>query len=380
MKILVVGSDANAYSIAKKMSENENVDAVFAAPGFDKISDFAQNIDIQETNLPELLDFVLENEISLTVVTSVNAIEQNIAEFFADARRLVFAPCAEAANVTLYKSLAKKLMYRLKIPTMKFGIFDRENQAVDYVAMSRKPLVIKKDRHQAGDFPVFAASFPKAKAEIEKSLVSPENKIVIEDYTDAKEVAMYFLTDGYTALPIGNCSSNDPDFAFADSVVSPDNYISDEMERKILNEVVYPVIDDISARGQAYCGILGVDLFVDGNCYNVIEFNPFFKQMHLQTILPLIKSDIYDLFIAAASGSLSDEYERIDFCNCAAVSKITNNIDDSKIPVLDDANLSVARTSASNYILTQIARISAKAKENLEENLEFLRREDLSGK
>ena len=127
MKILVVGSDANAYSIAKNMSENENVDAVFVAPGFDKITDFAQNIDIAETNTPELLDFVLENEISLTIVTSINAIEQDIAAFFADARRLVFAPCAESANVALYKSLAKKLMYRLKIQTMKFGIFDREN-------------------------------------------------------------------------------------------------------------------------------------------------------------------------------------------------------------------------------------------------------------
>ena len=104
MNILIVGSDANAYSIAKEMSKNENVDLVFVAPGNEKIAKFAQCTDISENDIEELLDFSIANEISLTIVTSISAIQNNIGELFADARRMIFAPTADAAMISLYKS------------------------------------------------------------------------------------------------------------------------------------------------------------------------------------------------------------------------------------------------------------------------------------
>lgn len=370
MNILIVGSDANAYSIAKEMSKNENVDLVFVASGNEKIAKFAQCTDISENDIEELLDFSIANEISLTIVTSISAIQNNIGELFADARRMIFAPTADAAMISLYKSSAKKMMYRLKIPTIKFGIFEKENQAIEYASTFRKALVIKNDTHILGERPTFAATFSKAKSAIERCFTFPENKVIIEDYIDAKEVSMYFITDGYTALPIGTCASDEKNFAYPESVYSPDYYISNELELKILNEAIYPVIDDIASRYSPYCGIIGVDLFVDGENYNVIEYNPFFKQMHLQSILPLIKEDLYDLFLSSASGSLSDEYKFIDFYNKTALSKIVGEkIDDEKS---DDENLDISYTSNSNAILTQCAKTLTRARENLSENLQFL--------
>ena len=374
MNILIVGSDANAYSIAKEMSKNENVDLIFVASGNEKIAKFAQCTDISENDVEELLDFSIANEISLTIVTSISAIQNNIAEVFADARRLIFAPTADSALISLYKSSAKKMMYRLKIPTMKFGIFEKENQAVEYASTFRKALVIKNDTHILGERPTFAATFSKAKSAIEKGFTYPENKVIIEDYIDAKEVSMYFITDGYTALPIGTCASDDRNFAYPESVYSPDYYVSDELEMKVLNEAIYPVIDDIASRYSPYCGIIGIDLFVDGENYNVIEYNPFFKQMHLQSILPLINEDLYDLFLSAASGSLSDEYKFINFYHKTSLSKIVaEKIDEEKN---EDENLEIAYTSNSNAILTQTAKTLSRARENLSENLCFLTKKE----
>ena len=374
MNILIVGSDANAYSIAKTMSKNENVDLIFVASGNEKIAEFAQCTDISENDVEELLDFSIANEISLTIVTSISAIQNNIAEIFNEARRLIFAPTAESAMISLYKSSAKKMMYRLKIPTMKFGIFEKENQAVEYASTFRKALVIKNDTHILGERPTFAATFSQAKSAIEKCFTYPENKVIIEDYIDAKEVSMYFITDGYTAIPIGTCASGDKNFAYPESVYSPDYYVSDELEMKVLNEAIYPVIDDIASRYSTYCGIIGIDLFVEGENYNVIEYNPFFKQMHLQTILPLINEDLYDLFLSAASGSLSDEYKFINFYNKTSFSKITaEKIDNKKN---EDENLDIAYTSNANAILTQTAKTISRAKENLSENLCFLTQKD----
>lgn len=367
MRILIVGSDANAYTIAENLAKNDSVDVVFVASESAREVDFAANISIAETDFGELLDFVVANEISLTIVTSVNAIENDIAGFFADARRLIFAPTAAAANIAIYRSLAKKMMYRLKIPTMKFGIFERENQAVEYASMSRKPLVIKNDKYVSGEYPQFTTSFTSAKSIIENSFTSQDNKIVIEDYIQANQVTLYVLTDGYSVLPIGSCHNNAENVVYA-----PDNCISDEMELKIIKETLYPVIDDIAARSQAYCGILGVDLLIDGDKYNVIEFLPFFKPMHLQTILPLVKSDLYDLFLSSACGSLSDEYECVRFYDLNSVSKKITNIDDEKLSGINDENFLYTRLDKNSIIATQIARTYSRAEKNLDNNTEFI--------
>ncbi len=370
MNILIVGSDANAYSIAKELSKNENVDIVFVASGNEEIAKIAQCTDISESDVEELLDFSIANEISLTIVTSISAIQNNIGEVFTSVGRLIFAPTAEAATIALYKSSAKKMMYRLKIPTMKFGIFEKESQAVEYASNFRKALVIKNDTHILGERPTFAATFSKAKSAIERAFTFPENKVVIEDYIDAKEVSMYFITDGYTALPIGTCASDDKNFAYPESIYSPDSYISDELEMKVLKEAIYPVIDDIAERYNPYCGIIGVDLFVDGENYNVIEYNPFFKQMHLQSILSILNEDLCDLFLSAASGSMSDDYKFVNFYEKSTVSKIiAQKIDEEKI---EDNELVISYTSSSNIILTQIANTVSRARKNLQENISFL--------
>lgn len=373
MRILIVGSDSNAYSLAKYFRKNEHIDVVFVAPGNAEISKIAEVVDISESEKEELLDFAIANEISLTVVTSLPAIYDDIAGLFNEAKCPVFAPSAESSFPMLYKSASKKMMYRLGIPTMKFGIFERENQAIEYISNARRALVIKNDVHIPGEKPVFAASFSKAKNAVEKSIISPENKIIIEDYIDAKEVSMYFLTDGYSVLPIGTCMS-DEDFAYPLSVFSPDNIISHELEDKILKEVIYPVIDDISERFTPYCGIFGIDIFVNNDDYNIIEFNPFFKQMHLQAILPTIKSNLYNLFLSCIYGSLADEYSHVNFCDNCTFSQIVENIDKCAVEFLDDEALELTYTGHSHSILTRRANTLQRAKSMLMEDIEFLKK------
>ena len=375
MSILIIGSDANAYSIAEYMSKNENVDIVFTTSRSEKIESFANFVDISENDTDNLLDFVIANDIDLTVVTSMIAIENNIAGCFENSGRLIFAPSSESAGITIFKSLAKKMMYKLKIPTIKFGIFERENQAIDYVYQARRPLIIKNDTQISDAYPVLTNSFSKAKSVIEKLFISPENKIIIEDYIDAQKVSLYYITDGYSALKIGNCISYDENLSYMDNYISNSNILSSELDLKILNEVVYPILDDISFHNQSYSGILGVDLLVNENYYNVIEFYPFFKQMHLQTILPNIKTDLYCLFLSVANGSFSDEYEFIDTNNYSCVSRITNNFDENKLSYINDDNLTYAYTTASNIILTQIAQTTNRARKNLEENIQFISKE-----
>lgn len=364
MRILIVGSDSNAYTLARAFSKDENVDVVFVTSGNKYITDdFAQTTDISETDNDELLDFVVANEISLTVVTSLRAIENDIAGYFNDFRRNIFAPAADSAFAALYRSACKKALYKLRVPTIKFGIFDRENQAVNYVSDIRKTYLIKNDSNIINDKFYLVNSFSKAKSVIEKEFMQPETKIVIEDFTEAKEVFLYFITDGYSVLPIGSCSLSD-DSSF--SVFSPDNILSDNMFSDILNRVVYPYIDYCSSTNRPYCGIFGVDMLVEDDEYKVIEFYPFFKQIHLQSILPLISENLSEMLLSVAVGSFSDDYGNIKFKNKCSFSQRLKLMDNNKITEYDDDNLSYSYDKNGNVILTETARTYSRSKEFLD--------------
>lgn len=375
MRILIVGSDANAYTIAKTMSELKQVDLVFVAPGNDNIKEFATSIDIQDNNIEELLDFAQANEINLTIVTSEKAIMNSIANVFNKHNLNIFAPTSDAARIASNRSSTKKTLYKLRIQTPKFGIFDRENLAIDYARKSKYPLVIKNDTNFEGDNGVFCNTFPKAKLAIEKLFENFNKKILIEDYVRANQVSFYVITDGYTALPIGRaCNKRRNDESFygeqkdINASYSPDYYISNELESKIMTRVVYPIIDEISKHSSPYVGILGIDLLINGNNFQVSEFRTFFDSLDLQSVLPLIKDNLYDLFFAATFGSLSDEYTKINFLDLSSISLEIEN--GSKIKEEPEEEIRISYSSNKKIILTSLGATLNSAKNNLHDYLE----------
>ena len=63
MKILVVGGGGREHAICWKLSKEANVDKIYCAPGNAGISNVAQCIDIQDSDIENLLKFAKENKI-----------------------------------------------------------------------------------------------------------------------------------------------------------------------------------------------------------------------------------------------------------------------------------------------------------------------------
>ena len=141
-KILIIGSSANTYALAKKLSKTCDI---FVAPGSPTIKEFTTCLDIREDSITELLEFVMENQIDLTIVSSINAINADIATIFTNNSQPIFAPTQNSAQLILYKIGIKKILYKLRIPTPKFGIFEKQNMAADYIKNIQNPFVIKTD-------------------------------------------------------------------------------------------------------------------------------------------------------------------------------------------------------------------------------------------
>ena len=320
MKILIIGSGAKEYSIAKLISQYENTSLVFAAPGNAAIDEFANCIDIKADDVENLAEFAKINEIDLTIACSEKAIAANIASYFNESGLMIFAPTAEAARITTNKSISKKFMYKTKIPTPKFGIFDRENMAIDYARKSKYPLVVKTDEHLHGENVYICDNFKIAKRIIEDVFASKQKKVIIEDFIAGQEFSYYVITDGYNAMPLGSAVTYKGTLEGNGGVItsglgaySPFYMIDRNLESKIFKQIVYPALDELTKNGNPYIGILGIDIILDrtGNL-NVIEFNPFFKEPDAQCILDLIDENITNVMKAAVAGSLVDEYTEIN--------------------------------------------------------------------
>lgn len=319
MKILIIGSGAKEYTIAKLVSQYENTELVFVAPGNDAIAEFANCIDIKADDIDGILEFAKSNDIDLTVACSEKAISNGIADKFNEAGLMIFAPTTEAARIASSKAVSKKFMYKTKIPTPKFGIFDRENMALDYARKAKYPIVVKADNHQHGENVFICHNFKTAKQAIDDLFDSQNKKIIIEDFVAGQEFSYYVITDGYNAMPVASVvpykqilEGNGGSVTSGLGAYSPFYMLDSSLESRIFKEVIYPALDELAKNGNQYVGMLGVDIIIDkAGKLNVLEFNPFFKEPDAQCALDLLDENLSDIMKAAVIGSLVDDYTEI---------------------------------------------------------------------
>ena len=323
-KILIVGNGAKEYALAKKLS---GLYDIYVTPSGDMLKEFAVCLDIREDNVSELLEFVLENSIDMTVVTSEVAIKSDIVTLFGNNKQPIFAPSAKAAEIIYDKGLAKKTMYKLKIPTPKFGIFDKLNLALDYIKKQDFPCVIKTNDSNSA---VIVTTSQTAKNILENAFIEKNNRIIIEDYVYGTPFSFYTITDGYKALPIGSSitykyslEGNGGQLTSGRGAGSPNYKLSLNNEYFLMENVIYPTIEYLDASEKTYLGILGVNGIIDkdGNIC-ILGWQSFMNDCDAPNIIENIEEDLYDLFLSCTIGSFSDEKENINQSNMSTVSLV----------------------------------------------------------
>lgn len=391
-KVLIVGSGASTYTVAQKLSQNENTE-VFVAGGNDAVSEFATVLDIRENDLQELLEFVLENAITLTIVTSESG-KTDIASVFQANNLPIFCPTKDSSAICDSKVIGKKFMYQNGIPCPAFAIFDKANFAINYLEKANFPVVIKTEHHQKKGISV-CNNIASARSFIENIFAVGEKRILIEDYIWGHEFSFYVITDGYLAIPIGcvatykyELEGNGGQISSGMGAISDNYKISNELKEKIMYQIINPALQSLADNQTPYVGILGVDLVVDENeNLYTIEFNRFLKSPDAQVILELIDDNLYNLFEACAIGSFADDYEKLNFKDVHAVSCVLcSGKISSKIEGLDslDEDTAVAHhntrkvnddyetNGGQTLVLTRKSRVLSRAVKDLYEEVDII--------
>ncbi len=319
MKVLVIGSEAKDHALVWKLVQSERVSKVYCAPGNPGIAEIVDCIDIRPDNIEKLYEFAKEQNIDLTVVGSEGPLRLGICDLFNHNGLAIFGPDKNAIKLCSSKSFAKKFMYKNKIPTPKYGIFDKENAALDYIRKSSYPLVIKHDSHASTESVFICETFEKAKRVVERCFSSLIKCIVIENFIVGKELSFSVITDGYNALPLPASVSYKREFEGNGGCVTkglgayaPSEIVDYVIEEKVAKNIVFRALDALNNAKMSYSGILCVDMIIDEkNNLHVIDFNSNLTDPEAQTVLPLVDDDLAHVMYSTAICALEDDYEQL---------------------------------------------------------------------
>ena len=311
MKVLVVGSGGREHAIVEAISRSPKASKIYAAPGNAGIAALAECVAIKDTEVEKLLEFAKANEVDLTVVGPEAALAVGIVDRFREEGLKIFGPTKAAAEIEASKDFAKRLMFKYDVPTAGYETFTDFDAALAYVKKGTLPTVLKYDGLAAGKGVVIATTMEEAEATLRDMLLDTkfgEGRVVIEEFLTGEEFSLMCFVAGnkICAMPV----AQDHKRAY-DNDEGPNTggmgaytelpFVTEADHAYAMENIMQRVADAMVAEGTPFTGVLYGGLMKTPNGIKVIEFNARFGDPETEVVLPRLKSDAIDVFMAVAS-------------------------------------------------------------------------------
>lgn len=323
MNVLITGSGGREHALAWKIKQSPLCNKLFIAPGNTGTALHGTNVPLSVTDFDGLAGFCIKENVGLLFVGPEEPLVKGIYNFFRDnastAHIKVIGPSQEAAQLEGSKSFAKQFMQRHQIPTAAYGEFSADNYAegVTYIRNHTLPVVLKADGLAAGKGVLICNNPIEALAEFELMVQRAKfgeagKKVVIEEFLTGIEVSVFVLTDGthYILLPeakdykrIGKGDTGPNTGGMG--AVSPVPFADTAYLQKVKERIIEPTIKGLQQEGLEYKGIIFIGLINVGDDPYVIEYNCRLGDPETQVVVPRIESDLLEILIATAKGTLN---------------------------------------------------------------------------
>lgn len=329
MQVLVIGGGGREHTLVWKLAQSKSVTKIYAAPGNPGMKDLAECVDLDIADLDGLADWAEKHDIDLTVVGPEAPLVAGIVDVFKARGLTIFGPSAKAAEIEGSKIFSKELMEKYGVPTAFFKVCDNLADARAFVEEKGAPIVIKADGLAAGKGVVVAMTKDEALDALDDMMGhhkfgSAGNRVVIEEFMEGEEASLLAFTDGKTIVPMLAAQDhkrvNDGDQGpntGGMGAYCPAPVMTAALKEKTVKEVLRPVVDALAKEGRPYSGCLYAGLMIKGDSVKVVEFNARFGDPETQVVLPLLESDLAEIMVACAKGTLTPDM--VEWSDKAAV-------------------------------------------------------------
>jgi phosphoribosylamine--glycine ligase len=322
MKVLVIGSGGREHALAWKAAQSSNVETVYVAPGNAGTAneDKLENVNISVGDLTGLVEFAKANNVELTIVGPEQPLVDGVVDLFEKEGLNIFGPSQGAAQLEGSKSFTKDFLARHAIPTAAYQTFEQIEPAVAYVKEQGAPIVVKADGLAAGKGVIVAMTEQEAIDAIEDMLAGNAfgeagSRVVIEEFLTGEEASFIVMVDGKNVLNFA--TSQDHKRAYNNDegpntggmgAYSPAPVVTDEVYKRIMDEVIYPTVEGMAKEGHPYKGFLYAGLMInEEGAPKVIEYNCRFGDPETQPIMLRLQSDLVELCLSACKGELDQQ-------------------------------------------------------------------------
>jgi phosphoribosylamine--glycine ligase len=273
-------------------------------------------VPIAAEDIEGLRAFAKTNAIDYVVVGPEAPLVAGLVDRLADDGIKAFGPTAAAAALEGSKGFLKDLCNNYQIPTADYGRFMDPASAKSFVREQGPPLVIKADGLAAGKGVTIATTISAAEAAIdtimvEKAFGQAGAALVIEDFLEGEEASFFALVDGDHVLPLASAQDHKrvhdgetgPNTGGM-GAYSPAPVMSEEMESRVMEEIILPTVAAMKEQGHPYKGVLYAGLMITEEGPSLLEYNVRFGDPECQVLMPRLKSDLLPALIAATDGVL----------------------------------------------------------------------------
>lgn len=316
MKVLVIGSGGREHALVWALSQDPNVEQVIAAPGNPGIAALKpasalQSIECRPVDVADhaaVVALARELGVDLVVVGPEAPLVAGLADPLRDAGIAVFGPSKDAAQIEGSKAFAKDVMAAASVPTGRAYVCTTPAQAAEAIDAFGPPYVVKDDGLAAGKGVVVTSDREEALAH-----AAACEQVLIEEYLDGPEVSLFAISDGLTVLPMQPAQDfkrlgdgDEGPNTGGMGAYTPLPWAPEKLVEEVTENVLQPTVDELRRRGTPFVGLLYAGLALTSRGIRVIEFNCRFGDPETQALLPLLKTPLGGVFLAAAKGKLAD--------------------------------------------------------------------------
>lgn len=318
MKVLIIGGGAREHALAWTLARDPEVSRLICAPGNPGMSALARCLPTDVANPSELLTIAAREQVDLTVVGPELPLSLGVVDLFLSQGRAILGPTRTAASLEWSKAFAKDFMARHDVPTASFRVCASPDDALAAIARGEfgYPLVVKADGLAAGKGVVIADDRASAESTVRAAMVDHRfgaagDRVVLEEFLAGEEASYFVLADGDTFVALS--SAQDHKRVFDDDrgpntggmgAFAPSPLMTSTVERRVVNEIVRPVLEGMQSEGHPFRGFLYVGLMLTADGPKVIEFNVRFGDPEAQVIFPMLDESLLQLLASAAQGRL----------------------------------------------------------------------------
>ncbi len=317
VSILLLGAGGREHALLVKLAQSPRAGKIYVAPGNGGMYDLAEKAELDPESPEAVAAFAKEHGVGLVVIGPEAPLVKGVGDAVLAAGIPVFGPNAEAAQMEGSKEFAKHVMEKAGVPTAAWKSFTDESACAAYVKELAGPCVVKADGLAAGKGVIVANTTAEALEGVHECFSGhfgdAGRTVVVEEMLKGPECSLLALTDGTTLVPLATSQDHkralDGDRGLNTGgmgVYSPvPILLPGELDRMV--EIEQKVVDELRREGITYSGCLygGFMLTKDGP--KVLEFNARFGDPETQVVLPRMKGDLVEAFLACDAGTLSPD-------------------------------------------------------------------------